>query len=498
MAPRKSNAKKAHLISSSNSMTALGQWIQQSTESLTRATHPLMSQMRSAFPAGANELEAEAPAQPGRQRRGSQMESSTLAAALRSRGGAPTKKASTPPLGNSPQPGHRHRRATAPVPAATTAQAPSLPPLPAMREDPFGGATAATQGWADASVVPPLPLDRSAGNRAVMRHLDQDAAGPGGSSQVTGAAGFVAQIDEFFRRGTPRAAAPQPVPATGCPRGASASTRLEHRLANWVRTRGLPPSAAPRLVATESLAPARSECGDRPLGAAACEASILWRGVGVDILLEGGLAVSTSGAEPGDSPRVASAHTDCGWANARLGVAIATERAAGLPLEAFLDALWQAWQQAAASPEAPIDSAGIAMAKGCTTVGAGTDSCALLAGGGGCQQGSGARARSASPGLDSTSSFGSSSTRSCTEVGPGNPRGAEPRDDSFADWLWERPPLWRFDHASRGLAWDFPASKAEKREYLLLQLFAEEGERQAQLATLREALPLAHSGSKAV
>lgn len=500
MAPRKSIAKQGQLIRTASSMTALGQWIQQSTETLSRATHPLMSQMRSAFPVGGGETAAEAeaaPEQPARQRRGSQVESATLAAALRNRGGAPTKKASTPP-GKSAQPGMRHRRATAPVPAAMPA------PTSAMREDPIG--------CVPTPAVPPLPLDRGVGSR-VQRYQEhaptspQSAAGlgVGGSPQAKQAAapGLVAQLDEFFHRGTPRARTPRAHGSpSGCPR-VPVATRLEQRLANWSRARGLPPGTAPRLVSAEPVAPARSDSGDRSAGSTAREASILWRGVGVDILLEGGLTASTPNNDSGDSPRVASAHTDCGWADARLGVAIAAERAAGMPLETFLDALWQAWQQATNRPEAPIESAGIAMAKGCTggerhrraTVGTGTDAFTPMAGKGSGRQGAAGRTGSISPASDSMSSFGSSSTRSCTEVGLRPPEGHEAQDDGFREWLSQRPPLWRFDAGSRGLAWDFPPSKAEKRELLLLQLFAEEGERQNQLASLRAALPVALGGS---
>jgi len=46
--------------------------------------------------------------------------------------------------------------------------------------------------------------------------------------------------------------------------------------------------------------------------------------------------------------------------------------------------------------------------------------------------------------------------------------------DAWAKWCMERPPLLRFQHASKDLAWEFPLSKAEKQELLLLQVCAQE------------------------
>eukprot|EP00928_Gymnodinium_smaydae_P075416 TRINITY_DN5842_c0_g1_i1.p1 TRINITY_DN5842_c0_g1~~TRINITY_DN5842_c0_g1_i1.p1 ORF type:complete len:681 (-),score=99.65 TRINITY_DN5842_c0_g1_i1:246-2288(-) len=44
---------------------------------------------------------------------------------------------------------------------------------------------------------------------------------------------------------------------------------------------------------------------------------------------------------------------------------------------------------------------------------------------------------------------------------------------SFCSWLNRRRPLWRFDGDGNGIAWDFPQSKTEKRELLLLNVLAE-------------------------
>lgn len=44
----------------------------------------------------------------------------------------------------------------------------------------------------------------------------------------------------------------------------------------------------------------------------------------------------------------------------------------------------------------------------------------------------------------------------------------------FAEWLINRPPLIRMGVGTEGLSWDHPVSKAEKRDLLVLQLFAEQ------------------------
>eukprot|EP00928_Gymnodinium_smaydae_P049452 TRINITY_DN33197_c0_g1_i1.p1 TRINITY_DN33197_c0_g1~~TRINITY_DN33197_c0_g1_i1.p1 ORF type:complete len:677 (-),score=102.23 TRINITY_DN33197_c0_g1_i1:325-2355(-) len=50
---------------------------------------------------------------------------------------------------------------------------------------------------------------------------------------------------------------------------------------------------------------------------------------------------------------------------------------------------------------------------------------------------------------------------------------AESAARSFCGWLNRRRPLWRFDANGNGVAWDFPQSKTEKRELLLLNVLAE-------------------------
>jgi hypothetical protein len=56
---------------------------------------------------------------------------------------------------------------------------------------------------------------------------------------------------------------------------------------------------------------------------------------------------------------------------------------------------------------------------------------------------------------------------------------------SFCFWLNTRQPLWRFDHKCTGLGWDFPQSKAEKREFLLLSVLNESNELKAEKGDLK-------------
>jgi hypothetical protein len=50
-----------------------------------------------------------------------------------------------------------------------------------------------------------------------------------------------------------------------------------------------------------------------------------------------------------------------------------------------------------------------------------------------------------------------------------------PKSDAqlFCQWLHDRRPLWRYDTSVGKLAWDFPMSKTEKREYVLLNTMGE-------------------------
>lgn len=76
-----------------------------------------------------------------------------------------------------------------------------------------------------------------------------------------------------------------------------------------------------------------------------------------------------------------------------------------------------------------------------------------------------------------------------------------PANSTFANYLADKPSFWRREHAAGGLAWDYPQSKVEKRELLVLHLLAEEQERKALRAALcasqQEASALAEDAAKA-
>jgi hypothetical protein len=168
----------------------------------------------------------------------------------------------------------------------------------------------------------------------------------------------------------------------------------------------------------------------------------------------------------GDVIVVTNARAQCAWAAAHQAITDALCAAVNAPVDNFFAALVEAWRRhvevedrggraltTAQTPQSPISP----RPKSRSSSASGPRSARSEEG---CRQ----------PENHSDTSFASSSSE-------GN---------GFAEWLAERPPLFRFEHGARGLAWDCPTSKAEKRELLLLQLFAEEGERQAQMACLQD------------
>merc|ERR1712187_137678 len=62
------------------------------------------------------------------------------------------------------------------------------------------------------------------------------------------------------------------------------------------------------------------------------------------------------------------------------------------------------------------------------------------------------------------------------------------RARSSCEWVNSRQPLWRFDPAGDGLAWDFPQTKSEKRELLFLNLLAEGNAMKMECAGLQSEL----------
>lgn len=274
------------------------------------------------------------------------------------------------------------------------------------------------------------------------------------SSRSLSKVSLLVQFEEFVRRGSsaiPRSGVANPAPDGVHPSCRNAS--FQQRLTAWSRQVGLPPELAPILLAEgrahQGLAPGPPDFEQNVEVAVAWQVRILWRGVAVEILLEGGVdacaypaaAGEAAAAEAAVTAVLAGARTDCRWHEARLSVASAAERALGRPPEAFLDAMHDMWCELTPGGEILTPRPGA-----CTV---------------------------ASP----------SETVLSRSTGDGDDD--ESLEPSFGEFLEEKPPLWRFDNFSRGLAWDFPQSKAEKRELLLLQLLAEARENDTELENVR-------------
>jgi len=155
--------------------------------------------------------------------------------------------------------------------------------------------------------------------------------------------GFFGDLDEFFKRGTPRQS---PMPGL-TPRGFSLR-RLEQQLAAWIQARGLPPLTARALTVsilddTGILCTARGSGGDShsEMGARGVilhEASIMLSGVEVLITISVPNLPGFSSARVFE-PKLVEAQSHCGWPVAQQRLAAAVEVAKGRTLEDFLDAL---------------------------------------------------------------------------------------------------------------------------------------------------------------
>lgn len=214
---------------------------------------------------------------------------------------------------------------------------------------------------------------------------------------------------------------------------------LVQTLTAWSRSRlsqeSNPPALLPsvRAVATK--------------GCPQMEASMIWFGVLVR------LQVQPSQANRFKSRLLnfVSASSDCQWEHAQSAISTAAAISVGQRLEVFLDELMQAWNKSMNSQQKIVEAEDIQQSAPLTHP---------------------------------------------TQEESGDFENLEDYDDgefeylgSFEEWLASRPPLFRFDQASRGLAWDYPPSRQEKKELLLLQLFAEERERQEQMAAVQACQP---------
>jgi len=190
-------------------------------------------------------------------------------------------------------------------------------------------------------------------------------------------------------------------------------------LASWAESRGIKPSEA-RVGASIGVG---SAAGPHEIDGATQVASILLSGVEVlvDVML-----VAKDSMDPLQGQALAcmshvvvGAQTQCRWPAAREAVQKAVEVAVGRSFTDFMDTLCLFW------PGVGEDNEGM-----------------LLAG-----QGHFTERRAAEK---------------------ANVR------DSFVDWVRGRRLLGRFEPGGIGYAWDYPTSKAEKRELLLLHVIAEQ------------------------
>lgn len=145
------------------------------------------------------------------------------------------------------------------------------------------------------------------------------------------------------------------------------------------------------------------------------EASILWRGIKIVVQLLGSTRGSSSTSYPPGT--VTEAWVDCDWAEAQFVVDAACDFAVGKPLEAFLDAMDEEWETLRSERSSRRESGSLPLEK---------ETC------------------------------------------------AESPAQGFAEWLINRPPLIRMGVGTKGLSWDHPVSKAEKRDLLVLQLFVQQ------------------------
>eukprot|EP00933_Yihiella_yeosuensis_P062811 TRINITY_DN65809_c0_g1_i1.p1 TRINITY_DN65809_c0_g1~~TRINITY_DN65809_c0_g1_i1.p1 ORF type:complete len:470 (+),score=116.13 TRINITY_DN65809_c0_g1_i1:88-1497(+) len=271
-------------------------------------------------------------------------------------------------------------------------------------------------------------------------------------------AGFVNQFDEFFRRGSgPPQASPR-----GSAQNRSAQDQqqtpgvtiasLQNRLELWSNFRLPADSARPRLLCFSCEA--RTEV----------QVVMSWHGVEILMKLNpSGVVQSFSEESQHGFGDFVTAWTECHWSSARSSIVSASTEAAGKPLETFLDLLSEAWDaEVSKAQEQSSNTAATDDGLEDSQIQAGTPS-----------------HHGESRGEEREEEFENEEEYSEEEYGMG----------SFEEFLSARPPLFRFEACGRGLAWDFPPSKQEKKELLLLQLFAQEGQQQAQIQALQASIP---------
>lgn len=290
-----------------------------------------------------------------------------------------------------------------------------------------------------------------------------------------------------MRRGsTPRSAVATPRTAGGY-RGLSLR-RLEATLAAWIQARGLPPLTVRALSVTMDDTTAATEGASRSFVLTA-EATIMLSGV--EVLAKVSVAnLSGPCADRASAraiePKLQSAQTYCAWPAARQRLALAVQATSGKTIEEFLDALWaegKPWGDGTLKGDSIADLGAVLSPYGTPAhlvkeeddVIESSDESPLNSS---CRSSCSSALRPTD--LSSTTMGAPTDTGIAEE--PVEEEASESEADAFLEWLNERPCIRRQEHAAAGKAWDYPQSKAEKREFLVLSLMAEEQQRQEALA----------------
>lgn len=335
-----------------------------------------------------------------------------LVAALRSRGGAPAYAEQTETIGALAEPLNAKQSEQEQL-RLSRRSAPAVPFLP------LGGMM---------QEISPTKA------RKASRLSDMQ----GSPSMTENSQALVDQFNEYLCKGTPR--------GTPCSTAVSGK-HVEHQVGAWAAARGLSEDEVwfAKLRPKPQTSPPFVQ-----------EAVILVGGV--EVVADISVAVSFAGPGQYRANLVTGARTLCPWPGAQHAVERAAQVAEARPVEVpdFMDVLW-----GALATEARAGSVQSMTAHSYP----GLDDSAKR------------RPHDDPSGLDAASHGPLSPEASpCGTQEDDEVLVKSSKTNSFVDWLQQRPPLWRCDNGFDGKAWDFPPSKAEKREMLLQHLFAAEEE----------------------
>jgi len=451
-------------VESFGSMAALGQWIQQLTvEGLAR-------------------MQLSAPPAPP------------------SSGSSPAARARRGQKGRTSETGTRKRRSVC-AELGTGGPPPASTPTPLRRQTSALASAMRRRGGVQRSYTVPALTDAEskggdaegalAGHAGRFSELDEASAAaeekPLGSPERGGGlrppqpqgASFFGEFRDFLHRGGMSSPPPRTPTSASRMAGARREDASQHALSHvqrwfscWAAEHELSPEQV-RLIAARSLQyqEAGSEA-DRNEDMTTLEVSVVVHGV--EVMAK--VSVSPSLDSSAELTTVV-ADTHCRWEAARRRVRSVARATRGLPLEELLRGLLEEFGGQAFPGNASSAAA-------CDRAEDATISRTPSSGGAHEPSNSGAA-------LDGVVG----DARDAEEEEPEDHDGGERCGlaDSFMKWLSGRPPLLRFEHASVGMSWDFPLTRAEKHELLLLQLFSQEAERRAELQAVRVRTSIAPS-----